>query len=173
MNEKLRIRIAQQVVYVLLMVALYVLQTTPGFLEVAGTRPNLVVPAAICIAMLEGEFLGGLYGALAGVLCDLSGMAIFGFNGIILLVAGVVAGLAFIYLLRPCLSNFLLLTLGALCIRGLLDYFLNYYMWGYDQVWRVLAWEILPVVLYTTLLAPLPYLLYRWVFGRFCQLLED
>ena len=173
MNEKLRLRIAQQGVYVLLLGVLYVLQTTPGFLQVGGVRPNLVVPAAICIAMLEGEFLGGVYGALAGVLCDLGGMSIFGFNGIILLAAGVAAGLAFIYLLRPCLANFLLVTLGALAARGLLDYFFNYYMWGYRQVWRVLALEILPVVAYSTLLAPLPYLLCRWVYGRFRQRLED
>ena len=63
--------------------------------------------------------------------------------------------------------------LGALAARGLLDYFFNYYMWGYRQVWRVLALEILPVVAYSTLLAPLPYLLCRWVYGRFRQRLED
>lgn len=119
--------------------------------------------------MLEGEFLGGVYGALAGVLCDLGGMSIFGFNGIILLAAGV-AGRAGVHLpIAPLPGQLPDGHPGGAGRPGLLDYFFNYYMWGYRQVWRVLVLEILPVVAYSTLLAPLPYLLCRWVYGRFRQ----
>lgn len=56
MNEKLRLRIAQQGVYVLLLGVLYVLQTTPGFLQVGGVRPNLVVPPPSASPCWRGSF---------------------------------------------------------------------------------------------------------------------
>lgn len=85
------------------------LQTTPGFLTVFGVKPNFVIPAAVCVAMHEGEFTGAFYGVLAGVLCDLGGFALAGFNAMILLAACTAVGLLVIYLLRPGVINFVLL----------------------------------------------------------------
>ena len=55
--------------YGAIFVFLYVLQCTPGFLEIMEVKPILLIPAAITLAMFEGEFIGGLYGAFAGLLC--------------------------------------------------------------------------------------------------------
>src|SRR5699024_4789730 len=117
--------------YGMLLLVLYTLQTTPGLFVIAGIKPNLVIPAALTIAMLEGEFLGGIYGAFAGLLCDLNGPALFGFYAILLLTAGVLAGLAFLYLLQPRLTNFILLTACVLLVCGLLEYLFYYEMWDY------------------------------------------
>ena len=173
MNDKKGVRAAKYAAYALVMTLLYVLQTTPAFLEIFGVKPNLVIPAAVCVAMLEGEFAGGFYGVLAGVFCDVSGPAIFGFNAVLLLVACVAVGLAFLYLLRPCMINFVLLTFGALLARGLTDYLLNYYMWGYDNVWMVLTYQILPGILYSAAVSPLVYYLYTWMGKKFQERLED
>ena len=173
MDDKKGIRAAKYAAYGLAMALLYVLQTTPGFLTVFGVKPNLVIPAAVCAAMLEGEFAGGLYGALAGLLCDLSAPSIFGFNAIILLVACVVAGLAFLYLLRPCVINFVLMALGALAARGLLDYLLNYLMWNYENVGMILVHQILPGILYSAAVSPLVYYLYVRIGRHFQAKLEN
>lgn len=58
MNNKKWFRTAKFATYIVVMVLLYILQTTPGFLTVFGVKPNFVIPAAVCIAMHEGEFTG-------------------------------------------------------------------------------------------------------------------
>ena len=149
------------------MLFLYVLQTTPRLFSILGIRPNLVIPAAVCIAVLEGAFVGGVYGALAGILCDLAGGALFGFSAIILMPACVAAGLLVTYLLRPGMINYVLLLAGVLLTRGLLDFLLNYVMWGYDDVWMVLIYGILPGIIYAVAVSPLVYYLFAFMRGRF------
>lgn len=173
MNQKKWLRAAKYSSYVLVIAALYVLQTTPGFLTVFGVKPNFVIPAAICIAMLEDEFVGGLYGAYAGVLCDLGGFALFGFNAIIVMAACVFVGLLVIYMLRPSIINFVLLLLASLLARGMLDFLLNFFMWGYENVWMVLAHSILPAALYSVAVSPLIFYLFRWMFRGFEARMED
>ena len=85
MNNRPKIRAAQYTVYGIFMLVLYILQTTPGFLSVFGLKPNLVLPVAMAVAVCEGEFPGGIFGAAAGILCDFSAVSLFGFQGAILL----------------------------------------------------------------------------------------
>lgn len=164
---------AKYTVYVLLMAALYILQSTPHFLAVFGVKPNFVIPLAVAVAVYEGEFVGGLFGALAGVFCDFSSTTLFGFHAIIILVCCVAAGLLTIYLLRPTAVNFVILTGGTLLVQGLLDYLLNFYMWGYSSVEMVLTRRILPGIGYTLLLSPLLYWLTGRIFRRFADLIES
>ena len=126
-----------------------------------------MIPAAVCIAVLEGAFVGGVYGALAGILCDLAGGALFGFSAIILMPACVAAGLLVTYLLRPGMINYVLLLAGVLLTRGLLDFLLNYVMWGYDDVWMVFIYGILPGIIYAVAVSPLVYYLFAFMRGRF------
>lgn len=163
---------AKYTVYVLLMAALYILQSTPRFLTVFGVKPNLVIPLAVAVAVYEGEFVGGLFGALAGIFCDFSATSLFGFHAIIILVCCVAVGLLTIYLLRPTVVNFVILTGATLLIQGMLDYLLNYYMWGYAEVELVLTLRILPGIGYSLLLSPLVYLVIGVIFHRIEDLLE-
>lgn len=153
-------------VYFLLFLFLYVLQTTPLFLEIFGIKPNLLLVTAVCLAMFEGEFIGGLYGAMAGVLLDLSTIGYFGFNAILMLIFCVLIGLAVIYLLRLTWLNATLLTAGAMLILELLHYYFYYAMWGYENVWLILVQDLLPGVLYTVLLAPLCFWLLQRLTAR-------
>ena len=170
MNNKKWFRTAKFATYIVVMVLLYILQTTPGFLTVFGVKPNFVIPAAVCVAMHEGEFTGAFYGVLAGVLCDWGGFALAGFNAMILLAACTAVGLLVIYLLRPGVINFVLLLSAVMLARGLLDFLLNYVMWGYDHVWMVFVYDVLPGVIYTVAVSPLVYYLYTavhaWFEGR-------
>ena len=110
-KRKLLIR-SRYLVYGAIFVLLYVLQCMPGFLEIGGVRPMLLIPAAVTLAMFEGEFGGGLYGALAGLLCGLSSPMLFGFDGMLLLCFCLASGLLVIYLL--------LLTLGKVNVWKIL-----------------------------------------------------
>lgn len=173
MNRKRWIYFAKYLIYAGILFVLYVLQTSLDFIGVFDVKPNLVAPAAIGIAVFEGEFLGGLYGALAGVLCDLGGFNLFGFNAIILLISCVGVGLLIIYMLRPTVINYVLLAAGILLIRGLLDFLFNYVMWGYDNAHILLLSRILPTVLYSAAISPLLYYLFGFLHRRFQERLAD
>lgn len=172
MNSKWKLHAAKYVLYGVLMILLYVLQTTPGFLAIFGVKPDFVIPVAVAIAVYEDEFLGGLYGALAGLLCDLGAVTLFGFNAVIITASCVSVGLAVIYLLRPAMINYVLLLFCVLMARGLLDYLLNYYMWGYPGVEQIFWQKILPGIVYTVAASPLLFLLLGKIDRKFGELLD-
>lgn len=64
MNRRTKLMIAKYALYVLLMVILYVLQTDPNLFAIAGVKPVLVLPFAVCIAMFDSQLAGGLFGLL-------------------------------------------------------------------------------------------------------------
>ena len=85
--QKIPVRVhLRWVFYALLLLLLYTMQTTPGLFGIAGVRPALVAPAALAIAIYENELAGAIYGAVAGLMWDLSAMRLSGFNGVILCV---------------------------------------------------------------------------------------
>lgn len=167
MNNKNKIYILKYMTYILLLFFFYVLQTTPHLFEIQGIKPNLVIPIVICIAMLEGEFISGLFGALGGMLCDLSAFSAFGFYAILLLIACTVTGLLVIYLMKNTLTNAVVLSTAALLTIFLLDFFFMFGLWGYEGNSRILLTQTLPCVIYSALTAPLFYLLFSKLFAAF------
>ena len=162
MTSKKHLWFLKYFLMVALLLFLYVLQTTPRLFAIAGVKPILVVPAAVCIAMFEGDLTGGIMGALAGLLCDLGSFTLFGFNGLIVMACCGAVALLTIYLTQLKLTNALLLGFGTLLLRGLLEYFFYFQMWGYENVHLVFWHETFPTVLYSTLMvAPLFYLVRR------------
>lgn len=158
MTKKTHIYVFKYASHVLLLFFLYVLQNTPSLFSIYGVKPNLVVPAAVCIAMFEGELVGGIMGTVAGLLCDLASFTIFGFNGILVLAGCVAVGLLTVYLTQLKLSNALMLGFLVLLLRGLLEYFFYFQMWGFDYGYRIFLFSTLPTVLYSTVaIVPLYY----------------
>lgn len=168
-KRKLLIR-SRYLLYGAIFVFLYVFQCMPGFLEIAGVKPILLIPAAVTLAMFEGEFIGGLYGALAGLLIGLSSPMMFGFDAILLLCCCVASGLLIIYLLRRTPVTAYLLSGISVTLRCCLAYFFTYGMWGYedggDIFWRNTVW----VIVYSTLLTPLFFLMWKRICGYFSSL---
>ncbi len=139
--------------YALAMLLLYVLQVTPRFFSLFGVKPMLIVPLAICIAMVEGEFVGGLYGVLCGLLLDFGAFTLFGINSIIMLVSCVAAGLLVIYLMRPGLRSAIILTFATAVTICLAHYFFLYGMWGLKDASLIFYNHSVPMILYTTICA--------------------
>ena len=109
MGRKQALTAGKHLIYCLGLILCYVLQTTPGFLQIFGVKPFLVIPAVIAIAMQEGEFTGALYGALGGMLCDLGANTFYGFYTLTLFLYGAAVGLMLIYLMKN--DNWMLLVL--------------------------------------------------------------
>ena len=147
-----------------LFLTLYVLQNTPSLFSVYGVKPILVIPAAVVFAMYEGEFVGGVFGALAGMLCDLGGSFLFGFDAILTLIFSAVSGLLTIYLLRRNLRNAFMMVFVSMLIRCCLTYFFMYHIWQYEDVVSIFWDSTLWVILYSTLLTPV----YFWMWKKLC-----
>ncbi|MEG1965505.1 MAG: rod shape-determining protein MreD, partial [Oscillospiraceae bacterium] len=105
--------------YVAILFGIFIIQNTPILLEIMGIKPNLLYVCAIAIAMFEGEFIGGIFGIVVGMFCDLGSYNIFGFNSIFLLIVCVAIGLAFIYFMKNSKINLLIMTSLTLLSRAL------------------------------------------------------
>ncbi|MCL2579050.1 MAG: hypothetical protein FWE32_03355 [Oscillospiraceae bacterium] len=149
-------------IYALILLLFYVLQTTPGLFAIFGIRPILVVPAAVAIAMYEGEFVGGLYGALAGLLGDMGSSMLFGFGGLIIAFFCILAGLAIIHLMHLNVWNAILFVGVTMLVMGSLEFMFGYGMWGHPNVWMIYVHRTLPVIAYTTAVTPL----FFWLIGK-------
>ena len=166
MNRTALTLTAKYTVYALVLLVLYVLQTTPGLFVVFGAKPMLVVPAAIAIAMCEGEFIGGWYGAFAGLLCDIGSSLLFGFNGFLLTFFCVGAGLLVTHLMHCNFWNAMLFTFIAIMAMGSLEFLFGYGMWRLDYVWMIYVYRTLPMIAYTTAVSPLLFWLMRGIYRR-------
>ena len=86
-------RIIRISIYAVELLLLYVLETTRGLIpEFSGTRPLLLVCAAMMIALFEGDVTGMCFGIAAGLLIDMGGSDILGFHALILGLLGYAIG---------------------------------------------------------------------------------
>lgn len=127
----------------------YILQETPVLLAIMGVRPVLVISVITVIAMFEGEFAGGLYGLLGGLLCDVAAAHIFGVASLFFLVLGCGCGLLVIYLIQPNTKTAFLLGLGFALVYGLVSHYLIYGMWGYEGAASLIFTNTIPSAVYT------------------------
>lgn len=162
---KKKILFQKYFLYLLILLFSYVIQATPGLLSIGGNKPLLVLGAVVAIAIKEKELVGGIYGAVGGIFCDLSALTYFGLYSISFLLIGAAVGLMVTFLVRDKLSNAALLTLGGMLFVKLWEYFFAYGIWGYDPTGQIFWTRILPTVLYSTLWTPLWY----WLFGRLSE----
>jgi cell shape-determining protein MreD len=159
----------KHVVYGVLLLLFYVIQTTPRLFEIAGVKPVWVLPLAIAVAMHEGEFTGGVYGALAGLLCDTGGFGLFGFNGFIFCLGAVAAGLLIIYLMQCNVGGCMLFVLVIMFLRGSIGYMFAYGIWDFENVWRIYLTHTMPIAVYTAVAAMPVYYLVRTIYRRFAE----
>jgi cell shape-determining protein MreD len=178
-NNKKKIYIARHTVYSVLLLLFYVLQSTPGLLTTHGAAPLWVIPMAVCIAMFEGEFVGGIYGAVAGLLCDAAsvprqggGSVVFGMSGFLLCALCVAVGLLIIYLLRCNLLGCMLFVAVITLTLGSLEFLFAHGMWGHENGWKIYVYHTLPVAALTLLITPLLFFLIRWIHNRFEMALQ-
>lgn len=136
--------------YGLLLIVVFLFQMTPyGLPEIAGARPWLIVSLTVFVAMFEGAFAGGVFGATAGFLWDMFSERLTGFSALFLLAVGVACGLLVQVLLRNNVLTSLLLGTAVTLGYGLYQWFFCTVIWGTEDAWFVLWRLILPDIAYT------------------------
>ena len=167
MTKYFRRKVIKFLTYFFIVFASYIIQTTPQLLDWFGVVPFIVLPACICIAVFEGEFAGGLFGFFAGLLCDSASETVFGFNAFVYLSLCVLAGLSTIYLFRRSTMNIMLLCLGAVFLRFVLEYFFMFVLFDYENLPAFFYTRIAPQIVLTSIFSLPLCALFRKLHSKF------
>lgn len=154
-------------VYIVTLLVLFILQTTPGLFQIFGTRPILVLPFAVCLSMFETEKTAAVLGALAGGLWDISSGKLLGFSLILIMLCCVFCSLLVMYLAKLNIVNALFLCAATIVIYMLFNFVFYYAMWGFDNLSAVVLHKLLPVSVYTLAVTPIIYFLTRKIYFWF------
>ena len=154
-------RLIRYLAYVLELLLLFMIQETPGFLPaVAGVRPVLLLPAAVSIAMFEGEVPALAFGVAAGLLCDFGLSGTLGFHALVLGVLCFFISLLVRSWMQSNLATAVFTGLWSLGLTVLAQWFFLYFF-QYSYPAFALTHHYLPKFFYTLLFLPLLYLLNR------------
>ena len=151
------------IVYIVLLLLAFVLQTSVSVWSIAGIRPILIVPFVVALSMQEREVFALVFGLLGGFLWDYSSGTIAGFHAMVLMICCVVISLAVTYYMGNHFLIALMFCAGTMILQGLLDYLFGYVIWDYEGSGWALLREILPTAAYTVAVTPLFFFLLRWI----------
>ena len=162
MNNKLRYSVMHYGLCALIFFLIYILQSTPGVLELWGCKPLLLAPCVISVAMLEQEYPGALLGAFAGALCDLNANTYFCFNAMMFMVCGLVVGLLCEYLTQRNLRNCLWFTAAFLVVLCSVNHFFQIGIYNYANTGLYWFRKTAGTLLLTAVFIPFIY----WLFAK-------
>jgi len=101
--------------YALLMLALFVLQSSRGTaVHALGASVNVMPFFVAAVALLDGPYTGGTLGFFAGVLLTVNGTGVEGFGSLLLGLFGIAFGLFGAHYLRPVILS--ALSGGLVCM---------------------------------------------------------
>jgi len=153
--------------YMMEFALLFIVQSTPGFFPtVGGVRPILLVPAALSVALFEGDMGGMVAGMVCGLMVDFGYGDTLGFHAILLAVMGYVLGSMTMELFRTNLLVLMIYGLLAIPTLVLAEWVFQYVLMGYDHVGYVLWTHYVPILFYTFLMLPPLYGLNRIIAMR-------
>ena len=79
--------------YIIEIIIFFAIQQTPGLIPLAfGSKPILLIPILISIALFEDEITGLWFGVFIGLLMDFGFSNILGFNCILMAIFGYLLG---------------------------------------------------------------------------------
>lgn len=163
MKRKINETWIRRSLFVLLLLLVFVLQSTDGLLPaVFGVRPLLLIPAVICIGMFEREVAGLLFGLFAGLLWDTLHLT-HNYHAVALTILGFACGVLAHKLLRNNIMTVTLLNLICTTLYCGVHWLVHS---GPTYV-GVLYKTYLPTLVYTLLLGTALYYLVRFLSRRF------
>lgn len=125
------------------------------------TKPVLLVPAALCIAMNNDLMASAYTGAFCGLLIDIACGRLLGFNAVVMTVFCVAMTLIYELYLRKKFINFILTSAAMTFLQCWLDYKFFYEIWGYADVERIFTNVTLKVWLYTVISSVVMYVIFK------------
>lgn len=168
MTVQTKTKVKRYVVYGIILLLAHILQNSlPIFPEILAVRPVLLISAAVCISMFEGELVGAVVGLVAGALWDTVTATADGYNAFYLMAACAVCGVLLRVFMRNNIITYIMMNTGFTIL-----YFSSYVLFfitaqGIDGGAGMLLRYYLPMSIYSLLLTPLWYVLIRAVNRKF------
>ena len=132
----------------------------PIFPKLFGVTPLMIFPVVVCIAMIDGDLAGSIFGLIAGVLCDINSYNFLCYHAIMFLITGLVCGLLVTHLMQNNLRAAFVLTAGALIFNLFFDWLFNVAFISDGNLFKSLFDFTIPVIFYTMItLIPIYYLM--------------
>ena len=123
-------QIAKYTILALSVFVLYILQSTPGFLNILGIKPVLMLPFCITLSMLDDTRYSYIVYVLGGMLTDLSCGRVIGTYTIMLTLICLLGIIAVKFFFRPSKRNFYLFSFIAMIIMLTIDFSISFTMTG-------------------------------------------
>lgn len=169
MNSR-KLAIEKTIKYVLLCLVvffLFILQGTPGFLQIFGIKPVFLVPFCIILSILEEEGYTLIVYAMAGMLFELSAGRIVGMYTIPLIIACLICMILVKFVIKPNYRNAMAMSFVATFAILLLDFFFTYVLAGHKGIFVIFLKTVLLCSAYSTVFSVLYYKLIVAVQTRF------
>jgi len=168
MNVQTKTKVKRYAVYGAILLLAHILQNSlTVFPEILSVRPVLLISAAVCIAMFEGELVGAVAGLVAGALWDTVTTTADGYNAFYLMLACAVCGVLLRIFMRNNIITYIMMNTAITTL-----YFLSYVLFfitarGIDGGADMLLRYYLPMGVYSLLLTPVWYVIIRAVNRKF------
>ena len=168
MAVQTKTKLKRYVIYGIALLLAHIFQNSLTiFPEILSVRPVLLISFSVCIAMFEGEVLGAVVGLVAGALWDTVTVTADGYNALFLMLACAFCGVMLRIFMRNNIMTYVMMNTGITLV-----YFLSYVLFfitarGIDNGTEMLLRYYLPMSLYSVVIAPVGYLLIRWVNRKF------
>lgn len=161
MKKERKLSILKWILYYLLLILFFSLQTAPYAFEFFSIKPVFILPLAVIISMFEDIMPSSIFSVITGLLLDISSGTLFGFNGVLLLVICVFTNLFFVFFLHQKLLNELIFTTVSVFFQSGLNFFFCYILWEYENTGFIFLRYTLPTTVYTIAVSVPIYLIIK------------
>lgn len=142
----------------------YILQSNSSLtLEVFGGRPVLMIPAALTIAIFEGEIPAIVFGVICGLLADLGYSGPMGFYAIMLMILCYTVSILMENYIRTNLLTAVLAGAVSIPVIIILQFILYYVFMGYGDAVEYFLAHYLSRIIYTFAMVPVFYWINRFI----------
>ena len=162
--------IEQTIKYVLLILCvfvLYILQGTPGFLQIWGVKPVFIIPFCINLARLDEDEYSLIVYVIAGLLMELSAGRIVGMYTIPIIIACIICTILVRFVFQANYRNTITLSFVCTFVILMLDFFFSYILAGHKNVFMVFFKTVFLSSCYSVLFSVLYYRIIFAIQSRF------
>lgn len=162
--------IEQTIKYVLLALCvfvLYIFQGTPGFLQIFGIKPVLIIPFCINLAMLEEDGYSLIIYVIAGLLMELSAGRIVGMYTIPIIIACIICTILVKFVFQANYRNTVALSFVCTFVILTLDFFFSYVLPGHKRLFVVFLKTVFLSSCYSVVFSVLYYRIISAIQSRF------
>lgn len=162
-------KIIKYVLLCLCVFVLYILQGTPGFLEIWGIKPVFIIPFCVNLSMLEEENYKLIVIVMAGMLMELSAGRIVGLYTIPLVLLCTVCSFMVKILFQPTVRSAVVFSFVCTLIILTMDFFFQYILTGYSGVLLRFVKTVLLSTVYSMIFSVLYYKIISAIQKRFVK----